>query len=187
MALQDHIKAIQDNADIFKNLAKSLVPVQTLVIGTSYIIGFAFAFKAIYSLKVYGESRSMMASHTSMKEPIVYLFVAAIFIYFPDGLHMLLATTFGDSSILRYEDVNTSNSTINSLFSGAVGPYFTIFIQTIGIIAFIHGWILIARAASQGQPPGGTGKGLMHVFGGILAMNIMKTIDIIQNTFYGTA
>ena len=55
-----------------------------------------------------------------------------------------------------------------------------------GECAFIHGWILIARAASQGQPPGGTGKGLMHVFGGILAMNIVRTLDVIHNTFYGT-
>lgn len=171
---------INGQVDIFRNLASSLGSVQSLLVGASYIIGLAFAFKAIYSLKVYGESRSMMASHTSFKEPIVYLMVAAIFIYFPDGVRMFMATTFGDSSILSV------STTENKLFSGAVGPYLTIFMQTIGLIAFIHGWILVARAASQGQPPGGTGKGLMHVFGGILAMNIVRTLDVIHNTFYGT-
>lgn len=179
---------VESQAQILTNIANNLAPVQGLITGAAYVIGLSFALKALYSLKVYGEARTMTASHTSIKEPLVYLIVAGIFIYFPTGLAIVLNTTFGSSSILQYAPVNSGNQTINALFgSGSiVGRPLTIIIQTIGLIAFVRGWILIARAASQGQPPGGTGKGLVHVFGGILAINIVATINIINNTIYGT-
>lgn len=175
-------------ANILNNLANSLLPVERLITGAAYLIGLAFAFKAIYSLKSYGESRTMMSSHASLKEPLVYLLVAGVFIYFPTALGILLQTSFGSSSILSYAPVGSRNDALNSIFGvgSVIGRPLTIIIQTVGIISFIRGWILIAKSASQGgQPQGGTGKGLMHIFGGILAMNIVGTLQIINNTIYG--
>ena len=175
-----------NQADILNNIANNLLPVERLVTGAAYLLGLAFAFKAIYSLKIYGEARTMMSSNTSIKEPILYLLVAGIFIYFPTGLAVMLQTTFGSSNILQYAPVNSKNQSLSIFSSGSVvGRPLSIIIQTIGVIAFVRGWVLIARGASQGQP-GGTGKGLMHVFGGILAMNIVATLEIINNTIYGT-
>lgn len=180
---------IANQADILNNIANNLLPVERLVTGAAYLIGLAFAFKAIYTLKAYGESRTMMSNNMSIKEPLMYLFVAGIFIYFPTGLSIMLQTTFGSKNILQYAPVNSSNQAISKFFgSGSlVGRPLSIIIQTIGVIAFVRGWVLIARSAAQGQPPGGTGKGLMHVFGGILAMNIVETLIIINNTIYGTS
>ncbi|MBA2709337.1 MAG: type IV secretion protein IcmC [Tatlockia sp.] len=175
-------------AGVLNSIANNLLPVQRMITGAAYIIGLAFAFKAIYMLKSYGESKSMMSSSNSgLKEPIVYLLVAAIFIYFPTGLAIMLQTSFGTSSIMQYAPTN--NSGVGNWFSSnsIIGRPLTIIIQTIGGIAFVRGWILIARTASSGQPPGGTGKGLMHVVGGILAMNIVATLEIINNTLYGTS
>lgn len=179
---------IASQADILTNIAKTLEPVERLLTGAAYLIGVAFAFKAIYTLKVYGEARTMMSSNASIKEPLVYMMVAAIFIYFPTALGMVLQTTFGESSILQYAPINSKNSTLDTLFGGGsvVGRPLTMLIQVVGLVAFIRGWVLIARSASQGQPPGGTGKGLVHVFGGILAINIVATLQIINNTLYGT-
>ncbi|MGQ3888119.1 type IV secretion protein IcmC [Legionella sp. CNM-1927-20] len=180
---------ITSNADIIINIAKNLIPVERLITGAAYVIGVFFAFKAIYSLKSYGESRTMMSSHASMKEPLVYLFVAGMFIYFPTGLGILLNTTFGSPNILGYVPVDSQNPTLSALFGSdsAVGQSLTIIIQVIGLIAFVRGWVLIARSSSQGQPPGGLGKGMVHVFGGIVAMNIVLTLEIINNTLYGTS
>lgn len=180
---------ITSNADIIINIAKSLIPVERLITGLAYVIGVFFAFKAIYSLKSYGESRTMMSSHASMKEPLVYLLVAGMFIYFPTGLSILLNTTFGSPNILGYSPVDSQNPTINALFGSdsVVGQSLTIIIQVIGLIAFVRGWVLIARSSSQGQTPGGLGKGMVHVFGGIVAMNIVLTLEIINNTLYGTS
>lgn len=177
-----------EQADVLMNLENSLGPVMELIRGTAYIMGCAFLFKAIYALKVYGEARTMTSSHTSIKEPLVYLLVGAIFIYLPTGIDVILATTFGaNAEILAFAPINSKSSTIQTLFGvgSPVGRPLTMLIQVIGLIAFIRGWVLIARASGQGQQPGGTGKGLMHVFGGIIALNIIKTLEIINATLYG--
>lgn len=174
--------SINDVYNVLANLAQSLVPVQKLIVGIAYVIGLAFAVKAIYSLKVYGEARTMMASHASLKEPLTYLAVAAIFIYFPTGLSIMLATTFGTSNIMQYAPSDSNGFDISFIDNSSLA----LLIQTIGAIAFVRGWVLIARAAGQGQQPGGTAKGLMHIFGGILAINIVLTLQIINNTLYGT-
>lgn len=178
---------IAGQAEILTRLAESLAPVERLLTGGAYLIGCAFLFKAIYSLKVYGEARTMMSNSASVKEPIMYLMVGAILIYFPTGFKVFMQSTFGYENVLQYAPVNSSNQALDTLFgSGSVvGRPLTMLIQVVGIIAFVRGWVLVARSASQGQPPGGTGKGLIHVFGGILAINIVGTINMINNTLYG--
>lgn len=178
---------ITGNANVLANLANNLGAVQKLITGFAFIMGMAFAFKALQTLKMYGESRSQMSSSSNFKEPLIYFIVAAVFLFVPSALNTFLTTTFGSSNILQYAPINSSNSTLNSLFGpdSTVGGPLTMIIQTIGLIAFIRGWILIARSAGSGQQPGGMGKGLMHIFGGILALNIVQTINIINNSLYG--
>jgi intracellular multiplication protein IcmC len=176
---------ISGSMDILNNIAASMLPIQRMVSGFAYVMGIAFAFKAISSLKQYGESKTMMSQSSSMKEPMVYLFVAAMFIYFPSGLAVMLNTTFGSPNILAYS--SGEGGLINTLFgnNSMAGRSLTLIIQTIGIIAFVRGWVLVARASAHGQQPGGTGKGLIHIFGGLLAMNIVLTMQIINNTIFG--
>lgn len=175
-----------DQTNVLQNIAATLEPVERMLTGMAYVIGIAFAFKAIYSLKVYGEARTMMSNNASIKEPLLFLLVAAVFIYLPTSLSILLQTTFGEDSIVQYAPTNSSNGTMDALFgSGSpVGRPLTMIIQVIGMAAFMRGMILIARGSGQGQQ-GGAGKGLMHAFGGILAINIVKTLEIINNTLYG--
>jgi intracellular multiplication protein IcmC len=169
---------LSDSAGWLKHLSGSIDQLYYMVTGCAYVIGIAFAFKALYSLKVYGEQRTMMSSNASMKEPLSYLFVAGIFIFLPTGVGVFLNTTFGTDSIMAY-------SALPSAFdlTQENGGYALLqLLQLIGIIAFIRGWVLIARAGAQGQQPGGVGKGLMHVFGGVLLMNIVYTLNIVYNT-----
>ncbi len=174
------------DSNIITNIANSLLPVQKLISGGCYLLGLIFAFKAISSLRALGESKAMMSSGHSIKEPLVYFLVSAMLLYLPSGMAVLLATTFGSSSILGYSGEG-ADGVLTSVFGqdSILGQSIVIIIQTIGIIAFVRGWVLVSRASSQGQQPGGTGKGLMHVFGGILAINIVQTLQIINNTLYG--
>lgn len=179
---------LASQVDILTNIANALVPVQRMITGGAYLLGCAFLFKAIYSLKIYGESKTMASGHTSIKEPVVYLMVGTILIYFPTAFEVFMQSTFGYQNILQYAPINSNGSALDTLFGNgsAVGRPLAIIIQVIGLVAFVRGWVLIARSASQGQPPGGTGKGLVHVFGGILAINIVGTLNMINNTLYGT-
>jgi len=171
------------HTSILINIAKSLIPVQNLITGAAYIVGISFALKALYSLKIYGESKTMQSSSTSIKDPLFHLMVAGFLIFFPTGFEVMMNSTFGYSNVLAYSD----SSLTDSMFGGdsELGNAVVIIFQTIGLYAFTRGWILIARAASQGQQPGGTGKGLMHVFGGVLAVNIVGTIELLKNTLFG--
>ena len=179
---------IAGQADILNNIANNMGPIQRLITGAAYLMGLVFAFKAIHSLKRYGEQKSMMSSNTSMKEPLLYFIVASVFIYFPSALNTALMTTFGSTNILQYSPVSSNNQAINTLFGpdSLIGRPLTIIIQTIGLAAFVRGWMMIARGASGTQQQGGPGKGLIHVLGGVMAINIIQTVNIINNTLYGT-
>ena len=171
----------------YANIISSLISIEKLITGSAYLIGISFVIKALYSLKSYGEQKSQMSSHASIKEPSLYFLVGGMFLYFPTGLEVMMQTTFGYSQILAYAPVAAGSPIFSSLFGqGSVFGYtLALIIQVVGVIAFIRGWMLIARSAAQGQPPGGTGQGLIHVFGGILAMNIIGTIQVINNTIFG--
>ncbi|MBA2648253.1 MAG: type IV secretion protein IcmC [Legionella sp.] len=178
---------ITDQVDILTNLSNSLGPIERLITGAGYLIGCMFIFKALYSLRMYGESRTMMSNSTSIKEPLLYLFVGVMLIYLPTAMSILLESTFSVSSPLQYAPVNSKNVGINTLFGSgsAIGKPLSMFIQVIGLVAFVRGWVLLARSGSQGQQPGGAGKGMIHIFGGILAVNIVGTLQMINNTLYG--
>lgn len=170
--------------DVLTNIANSLIQVEYLVTGAAYLMGIGFAIKAFFTLKSHGEQRSSLSGVGSMKEAIVYIFVAMMLLYFPTAFEALMNTTFGYSSVLAYSQNPYLTGILGS--DSQVGNSITIIIQVIGLFAFIRGWIMIARGANQGgQSQGQTGKGLMHVFGGILAMNIVGTIEVITNTLYG--
>ena len=169
-----------ETTSVLYNLAQSMIPVQEMVTGASYLMGLSFAFKAVLTLKAQGEQRSSMGA-ASLKEASLYLIVAAMLLYFPTALEVFMDSTFGYSTILAYG----SNTTFSSMF-GDAGASLTIIIQTIGMISFVRGWVIIARSASQGQGPGSLGKGLMHVFGGMFGMNIVGTVEVVYNTLFGT-
>lgn len=171
----------------YATIISSLLSIEKLITATAYLIGILFAIKALYSLKKLAEAKSQMSEHGSMKEPAIYFLVSGMFLYFPTGFEVMMNTTFGYSQVLAYAPIVSGSSTLISLF-GEGSPFgysLALCIQVVGVIAFIRGWLLIARSASQGQPPGGTGQGLTHVFGGILAMNIVGTLQIINNTLFG--
>ena len=52
-------------------------------------------------------------------------------------------------------------------------------IQIIGFIAFVRGWVLLARIGQQGSRPGELGKAIMHMIGGLLAANMFGTWKLI--------
>ncbi len=165
--------------EVLVNLARSMPAIQKLVTGASYLLGIMIAMKAVYTLKIYGESKTMMSSHGNMKEPFIYFLVAAFLLYLPTGLGIVLSTTFGDNSILSY----SSGGVLTNMFGGSqIGFAIVSIIQTIGLIAFVRGWHLVAKSASGQNHQASIGKAMTHIFGGIFAINIVETVNIIYNT-----
>lgn len=166
-----------DALQMLIHLSNSYPAITKLIYAASYIMGLGFMIKAIYSMKQYGEQRSMMSTQTSLKGPITLVVVAAVLLYLPSALHTMIMTGFGHEYILQYQ---TSPS--NPL--GQAGMYALVYlIQIVGLVSFIRGWVYLAQGASGGQGQHTTGKALTHIIGGLLAINIVELTNILWNSF----
>ena len=57
--------------------------------------------------------------------------------------------------------------------------------QFIGFLAFLRGWFIIAHSGQPGVQPGSISKGIIHIVGGILAINFLPLVNAIHNTIVG--
>jgi len=169
--------AAPDLKEILRNLARTIGPLQQMVTGFAYVMGMAFIFRGLYKLKIYGDLRTMMSSQASLGEPITYLVVAAVFIFIPTAMDIMMQSTFGYTSPLAYGEWS---ATANGQYGDALRVALMV-VQLFGVIAFVRGWMLIGRQAQHGMQSG-MGKGIAHIIGGLFAINIVGTATIIQNT-----
>jgi intracellular multiplication protein IcmC len=165
--------------DMLLNLQKSLPGLFNLAVGGAYVMGVALTLKGIYDLKIYGESRTMMSSHTNIKGPLMTLFVGAMCIFSPSAFSVVMESTFGYSSVLSYNQFPTSSGQALSQSEIVILQI----IQVIGAYAFVRGWVLLARSSSGQGGHGLFGRGLIHVIGGVFAINIVGTCNVIAATF----
>lgn len=171
--------AAYDVNDMLLHLQRSLGPLFNLAIGSMYVIGIALAVKGVYDLRMYGESRTMMSSSTSIKGPIITLVAGIMCIYSPSAFNMVMMTTFGYGKILAYDQFPSSSG--QTLSTSEV--IMLQIVQVIGAYAFLRGWILISRTAHSQGGHGTLSKGIIHVVGGVFGMNIVGTFNVIANTF----
>lgn len=162
--------------NILQHISNNLPGLYRLVTGGSFLTGFWFALRGMYQLRQYGELRTMMSVQTELKGPLLFLFVAAVLMFWPTLITVMMNSTFGYPSPLGY-----SQSTLGTDYNLSMHLAGTI-IQFIGFVAFIRGWILLTAYGSQtGQPV--IGKAIAHIIGGLLAINIYATWDLMRNTF----
>lgn len=167
-----------DAQQMLINFSMSYNALWQLATAFSYVLGFGLAFKAIYYLRVYGEARTMMTSQGNLKTPFMYLLISSFLIFLPTIYHVLLMTAFGTTSTspIDYSNVPAGMSPMFiKAFYGAI--------QLIGLFTFIRGWIMMIRVADQNNQPGTFGKAIMHVLGGLLAINVIGTKDVIFSSF----
>lgn len=160
------------------NFASQFPDIEKLITAAAYVLGFVFLVRSVYYLKMYGEARTMMASNTSLRVPITYLIVGVAFIYLPSTIDVALATVYNSTEITP---ISYSTDTGGAAYGEAIKVFY-LFIQLIGYIAFVRGWMIVAQTAQQSGRET-IGKGITHILGGILAINVVATKDILWNTF----
>lgn len=166
-----------DAIQMLEKLNGTYPALQQMLTGFCYLAGFAFIFRGIFALKVYGEMRTMQSSQTDIKIPVVLLVVGCVFIYIPSAYSIISTSFFGDGSILKYDEVNTS-------FSPEALRAITGLVSFIGFISFIKGWmILVDNAQHKGGGQASFGKAVTHIVGGLMAINILGMAKIVWNTF----
>ncbi len=157
------------------NLSETFPSLIRLVTATSYVIGIGLAWNAIYKLKQYGEMRTMMSANTDLRGPIVLIIVAVALLYLPSTLITMRTTAFGTENPLAY------NFETGSPWDDFVAVII-LFVQLVGLVAFIRGWLLLVRVGTQGAQPGTTTKAIVHIIGGIFAINVDATAKLVAET-----
>lgn len=167
---------VNDIASILAQLETNIPQVMRLIVALSYVFGVWFVLMAVYQLKKYGQMRAMMAVQASIAKPTIVLLIGIGCLYFPKIIDISVATLWvnGSDSVLLYpEDTGNWDAVVNPVIG---------IVRLFGYIAFLKGWIMLAKLGKEQAQPGIAGKALMHMLGGILAINIVGTIKIVQAT-----
>ena len=163
---------------IFSNIGDQINPIKNFLIFLCYVIGLGLCLAAVMKLKKYGTRTAFMHVEMSMVGPFLQFFIGVGLFYMPNFISALNVTLFASSEIAA---TIMGYSTSSEDFQTYVIPILGV-IQIIGIISFIRGWAMLAKATNPGQQPGAISKGITHIVGGILAVNIYTFIDVIYQT-----
>lgn len=185
-----------DLTTALKNLRDLVIPLTQLMLAFSFVTGIYMIWHAITMMKKFGMMNSMQAQHGEFQGPIAYLIVGAVLVWIPTTTDILTASIFGNSGAdlfsgnqFDYTALGSgsqlltyiSGSTLQAQWS-AIADTLVLYIQFIGLIAFIRGWIIVSKASQTGAQPGSGTKGVVHIIGGIIAINFVQFIDLLRAT-----
>ncbi|MFU8797762.1 MAG: hypothetical protein ACNA7Y_03585 [Gammaproteobacteria bacterium] len=158
------------SANPFDNFAKSFPNLWKLSTALAYLLGFIFVIRSIMGFRAHAENRG---GGGGLKLPIVLFLVGSVLIYTPTVVSTLMLSTFGYSSpFYQPTRIGFASKYANIL----------LFIEFIGLISFIRGWVMIVGTAQQGSHHS-MGKAITHIVGGLLGVNIGGTVDVLHKTF----
>lgn len=159
---------------VLLNIHQNLPALWRFVTAGTYLLGIIFFVRAIYLFKEYGEA-SVSRQSADIRRPIIAGLIAVALLYWPSMYHTMMQTVFRADSPLSYPAATENQFHDLVVLAGDI-------IQLIGFIAFVRGWVLLDRIAKQGAQPGALGRALAHIIGGIFAINIFATWEVLRTT-----
>ena len=188
-----------DIQTILTNLSKVLNPVMVTLMVFSFVSGIFFIMKALITLKSFTMPITQQTKPGELTGPMVHLIVGAVLIWIPTSTQIISNTLFGggQASIFAGSTVNLgamgpASATLMSFAPVAVESQWATMLNTIvlymefiGFIAFLRGWFILAHSGQGGQQDG-VSKGVIHIIGGILAINFLPLVNVVENTIMGT-
>lgn len=192
-----------DLQDIMENLKKVLTPTMLMLLTISFVSGIVFLLKGLLLLKAFAQPLTQATKPGEISGPIIYLIVGAVLIYIPSSTDILSSTIFGTggqsifsggggSNFVNLENMGKASDQLLGYAPVSVeGQWATmidtivLYMEFIGFLAFLRGWFMIAHAGQPGTQPGSISKGIIHIVGGILAINFLPLVNAIRNTING--
>jgi intracellular multiplication protein IcmC len=162
-------------AAMLASLKNNIQPVIYLIKAIGYVVGFWLIISAIMDLKKIGQSQSATTTESGLGGPLMRMALGIALIYYPSTISIAVSTLGGDGSIVGYTPA--SSDTFGSAKQGVL-----LLVQAIGYVSFIRGFVTLSNSTKSGAQQGTVGKGVMYVVGGILAINIVATIQMLGNT-----
>ena len=166
-------------AEMLQALNADLPAITTLITAASYLIGFWFFFRGIYKLRQYGELRTMMASNTDLRDPMMLFAAGACLLFLPTIISIAESTFFSN-----YTATPISYGVLNAKTEWEMTERVVLaLVRLVGLIAFIKSVMMLGNLNSHSGGQNTLGKALTHMIGGVMAMNINATIDMVRATF----
>ncbi|EKD73293.1 MAG: hypothetical protein ACD_45C00369G0003 [uncultured bacterium] len=161
-------------SDVMKNIADQIPNLMRLVTALAYVMGMYFVFYGIMMLKKVGESRTMMSGEHGIKGPVIYVAIGALMLYLPSSVQVGMSTFWTTPNPYGYiEKQDQWSQFISNCF---------LIVQLFGTIAFIRGLVILSHVGGHGGQQGSFARGMTHIIGGILCINIYQFVQVILNT-----
>ncbi len=160
-------------SSVLENVASQIPSLMRLVTAIAYVIGMYLIFYGILKLKQYGEMRTQMMHERHLQGSIMLVVTGSMLLYLPTSVQVGLSTFWSQPSPYGY-------LTQTSAWGDFLDDVFMV-VQLFGTIAFIRGLVMLSHLSGQGHQ-GGLGKGLTHVIGGLLCINIYQLIQVVMIT-----
>jgi intracellular multiplication protein IcmC len=167
------------------NLTATADSFQRLVMAISFIMGIVLIARGLMMYRAFGQHITQTSARGEIAGPMVFMVVGAMLVYLPSTLDSSLQTIFdtplsGTGSakdMIGYGTISTF-ARWDELSSVIVK-----YLKLLGLIAFVRGWAILSKMGHQGSQPGMLGKGITHLVGGILLVNLVDTVNILAETF----
>lgn len=169
-----------DLSDWLYHISTQIPALIKLLVAVAYVSGFGFIVGAIMKVRRVAQSQTMMSMQESIAGPLIHIMVGVVLIYFASFVRVGSETLFGADAAIAYQ----SSVTDSDMFGGFLGPIILL-MRFIGYIAFIKGLFLLGKMGGHQSQPGNLAKGLIHIMGGILAINIEATYFVLLHTLQG--
>ena len=185
-----------DLTTALKNVRQLVIPLTQLMLAFSFVAGIALIWRAIGMMKKFGQMNTMQSQPGEIAGPMVYLVVGAVLIWIPTTADIMTQSIFGNSdqdlfsgTTFDYTNLGSgselltyiSGSTLQAQWS-SIADTLVLYIQFIGLIAFIRGWIIVSKSGQPGVQPGSITKGIVHIIGGVIAINFVQFIYLLKET-----
>lgn len=172
--------ALAQTSTVGENVIAGLQGADEFFIYLYYVVGVGFVFSGINKLKKLGHRTAFMNVDSGMTGPLMLIILGASLTALPSMLGVINQTLWSDSAIKSAGELAYSGSTTD--FQTQIKPIIYI-IQLIGLVALLRGFLILSKATGQGAQPGTLSKGVVHIFGGVLAVNVVQTVNVVTNTF----
>jgi intracellular multiplication protein IcmC len=109
-----------------------------------------------------------------MKAPIIFLVVGAMLMYLPSAVQVGMSTFWTEPNPYGYlQEQDQWSQFYNTCY---------LVVQFFGVIAFIRGLVILTHLGGHGGQQGSFGRGMTHIIGGILCINIYQFVHVIMIT-----
>lgn len=165
-----------DVTQILESIKREVPVLVRFIVALSYTMGVILFTAAIIKLKAYGNNTVMSSTHANLTVPFVYVIMAMAMVYFPTMIDVSSATLLGitTESLIAYP--GSQGFPLTNLFASVVA-----IVKLVGYVAFLRGWVILSKLGSNGQH-GTLSKGITHIVGGVLAVNILATWEVVRQT-----